>query len=450
MKRNIDRGSRALTTACCSRPPKASNGQILAGSLGFVLVLSVLFVMIYNTGRLSNEKIKLYNAADAAAYSSAALTARRMNFIAYTNRIMVANHVAVGHVVSYISFMRYFGNVSNNNPGVFGAPALPIVFLMGPIFSGWSTAPQWANNLSIPNAVDMAAAYINNVNNMNQTYFAAQVANYDQAGASAQTLMEDIVRSYDDEIRVNNENDFQIALDLAFTLGEFGLYNALLDAENQSSTIQDFMEQTNAVDDSERMRKFVDDSVTNLRQGSNVWYSARGWGPRNVERLENGVLVPHVVRKEGVTTQVVTAQGLDWQANDQVFEDDVVVDTGSATASEFDALTALPYTGIPGYVRLRDADGATIEPLPISAFVVLNMDDKRWGYPGVIKGRGLGGGSLIGAEGVNDNPIEISAFASATVFYQRPSVGFNALQSPYGETEYANLFNPFWQSRLSY
>ena len=32
---------------------------------------------------------------------------RHLNFLAYTNRAMIANHAAVGHFVSYVSWVRY-------------------------------------------------------------------------------------------------------------------------------------------------------------------------------------------------------------------------------------------------------------------------------------------------------------------------------------------------------
>ena len=58
-------------------------------------VLLSLWIM-FDSGRIQTEKIKLQNTANNAAYSSATLAARDFNFAAYTNRAMVANQVAIG------------------------------------------------------------------------------------------------------------------------------------------------------------------------------------------------------------------------------------------------------------------------------------------------------------------------------------------------------------------
>ncbi|NOY67698.1 MAG: hypothetical protein GXP13_09890, partial [Gammaproteobacteria bacterium] len=82
-------------------------GQALILSVFLVLATAMAAVLMYNTGQTTTEKTRLVNAADAAAYSGAVFVARNLNFIAYTNRAMIANHVAVGHFVSYVSWLRY-------------------------------------------------------------------------------------------------------------------------------------------------------------------------------------------------------------------------------------------------------------------------------------------------------------------------------------------------------
>lgn len=79
----------------------APRGQALIMVMGVVLVASVVAFLVFNSGRAVNEKINLVNAADAAAYSGAQITARQLNFMAYTNRAMIANEVAIGHSLSF-------------------------------------------------------------------------------------------------------------------------------------------------------------------------------------------------------------------------------------------------------------------------------------------------------------------------------------------------------------
>lgn len=89
-------------------------GQILPVMLfGFFVTIASLLA-VFNTSQVTIKKTQLVNAADAAAYSGAIQAARTMNFMAYSNRAMVANTIAVGYIVSYASWLRYFGDMLEN------------------------------------------------------------------------------------------------------------------------------------------------------------------------------------------------------------------------------------------------------------------------------------------------------------------------------------------------
>ena len=76
-------------------------GQMLPVVIAVFLVAVVMFFAVFNSGRAVNEKINLVNAADAAAFSGAQVAARHLNFMAYTNRAMIANEAAIGHLYSF-------------------------------------------------------------------------------------------------------------------------------------------------------------------------------------------------------------------------------------------------------------------------------------------------------------------------------------------------------------
>ena len=80
---------------------KPQKGQSLVAAIALFAVAAVMLFYVFNSGRAVNEKINLVNAADAAAYSGAQVAARSLNFMAYTNRAMIANEVAIGHMFSY-------------------------------------------------------------------------------------------------------------------------------------------------------------------------------------------------------------------------------------------------------------------------------------------------------------------------------------------------------------
>jgi len=82
-------------------PVTRQQGQIFPLSLAVLVIACVMFFVVFNSGRAVNEKINLVNAADASAYSGAQIAARHLNFMAYTNRAMIANEAAIGHLYSF-------------------------------------------------------------------------------------------------------------------------------------------------------------------------------------------------------------------------------------------------------------------------------------------------------------------------------------------------------------
>ena len=84
--------------------PAKQSGQAIV----LVLLLTMIGVLgaisLVSTGILTSEKIQLQNAADATAYSVSTIEARDLNYTAYMNRAMVANEVAIGQMVSMMSW----------------------------------------------------------------------------------------------------------------------------------------------------------------------------------------------------------------------------------------------------------------------------------------------------------------------------------------------------------
>jgi hypothetical protein len=90
------------------------SGQALVVMLAFMASLVGAFVLVFNVGQVVNDKIKLVNAADAAAYSAALWEARSLNYQAYLNRAIVANEVAIAQLVSLRSWSNYVRSVTGN------------------------------------------------------------------------------------------------------------------------------------------------------------------------------------------------------------------------------------------------------------------------------------------------------------------------------------------------
>lgn len=77
----------------------------------FLAVSIITLLILYNQGQLVRNRIQVENAADAAVYSQAKLAARNQNFIAYTNRAMVANEVSIGQMVALLSWAKHYKQV---------------------------------------------------------------------------------------------------------------------------------------------------------------------------------------------------------------------------------------------------------------------------------------------------------------------------------------------------
>ncbi|MBU2840141.1 hypothetical protein HF670_11340 [Acidithiobacillus thiooxidans] len=92
----------------------AESGQAALFSVALIPVILLAVLFVFNTGQQTAVKLKTQNAADAAAFSAMQMEARELNFIAYTNRAMVANQVAIGQTISLVSWGRYINSLGVN------------------------------------------------------------------------------------------------------------------------------------------------------------------------------------------------------------------------------------------------------------------------------------------------------------------------------------------------
>ena len=82
-------------------------GQVLVLGAIFGLVLMLCVLSTVNLGRAAYAKVQLQTAADAAAYSQAAVEARVLNFTAYTNRAMVAHYASIMAAAAYLAWVHF-------------------------------------------------------------------------------------------------------------------------------------------------------------------------------------------------------------------------------------------------------------------------------------------------------------------------------------------------------
>ena len=388
-------------------------GQIAPVALFGVLISSAALVVMFNTGQKVTERSLVANAADAAAYSGAVWTARHLNFIAYSNRAMIANHVAVGHFVSYVSWVRYINDSLEAIDRV--TQWIPYVGQYVDMAEQISAQVRDATEQSAEIAVPALDAWNANIR-------AAQAeAHASLAFRNLHSLMAQTGRAYDPHILVND------GAALSRMPEEL---RSMLEAQlmTQSAAVPAFIQRYTAGRDSNSMQQLVN---TSLRANDDLqhWIAGeRGW-------RENLLAVQ--LRKRGTTSLSQTVNGADWRAEDQLqfrtrglfgwhnwrrIGDRV----STASAREFDS----DYAGVPGYYNVSGRPGDSA--LRIAA--IATKAQTRVATADLL------------AMTATDHPLAVAA--TARVEFRRPR---GSTFASIGERrhEYANLFNPFWEAKLA-
>ncbi|HEY0942450.1 MAG TPA: pilus assembly protein TadG-related protein [Steroidobacter sp.] len=388
-------------------------GQIAPVALFGVLVSSAALVVMFNTGQKVTERSLVANAADAAAYSGAVWTARHLNFIAYSNRAMIANHVAVGHFVSYVSWVRYINDSLQAIDRV--TQWIPYVGQYVDLAQQISAQVRDVTEQSAQIAIPALDAWNANIR-------AAQVeAHASLAFHNLQSLMSQTARSYDPHILINDGNALsQMPEEL----------RAVLDTQlmTQSAAVPTFIRRYTAGDDSNLMQQLVNTSLRGNGDLQRWIVGERGW-------REN--LLVAQIRKRGATSVSQTGNASDWRAEDQLqFRTRGVFGwrswrrigdrVSSASAREFDS----NYAGVPAYYNVAGQPGDT--SLRIAA--VATKAQSRVATADLL------------AMTATHHPLAVAAVAR--VEFRRPS---GSAFASIGERrhEYANLFNPFWEAKLA-
>ena len=112
------------------RSAPVQGGQALPIVLAFAAICGIGLVALYNVGQTAAARVRLTQAADAAAYSGALAQARTLNLQAYINRTQVAHQVAMAHLVTLASWAQ-FGQAQSQQRTRGNPPASLIAMLFG-------------------------------------------------------------------------------------------------------------------------------------------------------------------------------------------------------------------------------------------------------------------------------------------------------------------------------
>ena len=118
-----------------------TTGQALVVVLAFLATLTGGFLVVFSVGQVVNDKVRLVNAADAAAFSAAQWQARSLNYQAYLNRAIVANEVAIAQMVSLRSWSRYMDRTISNASRI-GSFVPPMAATLQSLERGWDAVDR--------------------------------------------------------------------------------------------------------------------------------------------------------------------------------------------------------------------------------------------------------------------------------------------------------------------
>ena len=386
-------------------------------ALGGILLAAAMMMIMASAGNKFTERSRLVNTADAAAYSGAVWTARHLNFIAYTNRAMIANHVGTGHFIAYVSWIRYIEDTTGNLALV--TSFIPFVNAATEAVADFATLLRELVEVEAP-------IFVPGVDILNRLYFVAQAeAHLSLVINPVDGVMQQTAAQIDGEIQINNQAaignlDPQISVPIRFAIGAQRLIVPL------------FVRPLSVVDRNRELVGLVEGTygarVANVRGDmSNEWLLDRGYEV-------NAFLVE--VEKEFDTDHTLNNDISNWEAEDElelrIFPVNpfgsvtkISLGRGSASATEFDD----SYRGIFAYYGQTLFDPANYT-LPILALATKNQAAAGVAEESVgILSRGV-----------------LSGFSVAQVEFHRPRFGFDALAGD--KEEFSNLYNPFWQARL--
>ncbi len=172
---------------------------VLTPILAGVMLLSLF--SLYDGGQVASHKMRGQNAADAGAYSVANMVARDMNYIASTNRMMVAHQAATGQFIGLASYSRMLEQSAENLDAVadvaslfgFGAALKPFTQALESFAEGFRQAIDQISRV----VVVYNNAVIGVVTEAQEIFHLAMFA-------VAPMVYEDVVKANDEDIAISN------------------------------------------------------------------------------------------------------------------------------------------------------------------------------------------------------------------------------------------------------
>lgn len=438
-------------------------GQAMVLSLILMSFAIMVVLFSYNSAQLNLKSTKLQNTADNTAYSVATIAARDFNFKAYTNRAAIANQVAIAQLVGLSSWFNMTEQFSDTACAYFcSVPYIgQAIAAVDKVINSVNTGVQPFLKFMV-NTEDAILRALSQ---------SQQIIHY--AGlVSTMSTADEIVKANDPKAQLDLMQNPQMLGDIKDLWVDFQERHARNNQKNKTQ-YTDFINVTlDSRDNFSRKRTYElkglwtknifvvkwntqkaggSDLISNGTKKAETWTAmdtiSTHMRTRGCGFFGNKWCPSYEMPLGWASTRSNKQASIRKSGNNQSWGSSRDRNRTSSSYAEKDEETNGGYSGIQPFFGLSNLAKAKDQTSNI-AIVVSKLQ------------RNIATTSTIDAGDLNTNPAlnekmlgkRLSALATAQIYYSRPRdlmMSSSAWSRPDNRHEYGNLYNPFWQTRLS-